>query len=206
MRKPRSCSIQTVWSEDGTDALGGYYPDPSGRYVAYLVQQAGSDWRRAQIRDLQTGQDLPETLEWLKFTGLSWAADGSGFYYSRYPEPEGDKFHGLLDNHTVYFHRVGTGQDQDQLIYLNAEHPRWHYGAEVTEDGRYLLITVFTGTDSRYQVLAQEIGRDAEPYFLVEGFEHDYQLIGHVDGRTAVPHRSERAKGACDCTSDQPEG
>ncbi len=171
-----------TWSADGTTALAAYYPDPTGRYVAYLVQEAGSDWRSARIRDLQTGKDLPERLQWLKFTGLSWRRDGSGFYYSGYPEPDENKFHDVPEQNTVFFHRTGTSQDQDEVVYRNDAEPDWRYAAVVTEDGEYLIVVVFTGTDARYQILARPVASAQPLQFLVRGFEHDYSPIGHADG------------------------
>ncbi|MEM7096647.1 MAG: prolyl oligopeptidase family serine peptidase [Pseudomonadota bacterium] len=172
-----------TWSEDGTTALAAYYPDPTGRYVAYMIQQDGSDWRTAKIRDLQTGKDLEEALEWLKFTGLSWQADGSGFFYSGYPEPEDDQFHGLPDRNTVYFHELGSPQAADKVVYENLAHPDWRYAAWVSEGGEYLVVLVVTGTDSRYQVLVRPAQSDADLEFLVTGFEHDFTPIGFAQGK-----------------------
>ncbi len=171
-----------TWSDDGTTTLAAYYPDPTGRYVAYLVQEAGSDWRVARVRNLETGVDLEDQLHWLKFTGLSWLADGSGFYYSGYPDPGDDKYHGLPDQNSIYFHKIGQPQSEDTLVYHNLEAPEWRYAAMVTEDGAYLVIIVFTGTDARYQVLTKPLGTDEPLTFLVRGFDHDYSPVGHADG------------------------
>lgn len=169
-----------AWSEDGTVALAGYFPGPDGRHVAYLVQDGGSDWRTARILALDSGETLGDTLEWLKFTGLSWAADGSGFYYSRYPAPDSDeKFQSLNKNHAVYFHRLGDAQERDRLVYSRPEQPDWGYAAQVTDDGRYLVITIWLGTDSRYQIAVQDLEvDDSKPEMLIEGFDYDYTLAG----------------------------
>ncbi len=171
-----------TWSEDGTVALAGYYPSPDGRHVAYLVQDAGSDWNTAQVLDVDSGEKLGDHLRWLKFTGLAWAKDGSGFYYSRYPAPaEGEKYQTLNLNQAVYFHELGTPQADDELVYSNPEHPEWNYSATVTEDGRFLVITVWIGTDARYQVLYQDLKtEDSRPAMLVEGFEYDYSFVGNI--------------------------
>jgi len=169
-----------AWSDDGTIALASYYPGPNGDLFAYLVQDGGSDWRVARVMDIRSGKVLDDKLEWLKFTGLSWAADGSGFYYSRYPATDEQKFQSLNKNQSVYFHRIGDAQEDDALIYTRPEHPDWGYGAEVTDDGRYLVITVWKGTDSRYQVVYQDLqSADSEPVMLIEGFDFDYTLIGN---------------------------
>jgi prolyl oligopeptidase len=172
-----------TWSEDGTVALAAYYPSPDGRHVAYLVQDGGSDWRVAQVLHIETGTVLDDRLEWLKFTELSWTSDGSGFYYSRYPATaEEDKFQSLNKNMAVYFHRVGMSQDEDELIYARPDEPDWRPNAEVTDDGRHLVITIGVGTDDRYSIVYQDlIDPESEPVMIIEGFDNDYTLIGNVD-------------------------
>ncbi len=169
-----------TWSEDGTDALAAFFPDPTGRYVAYLVQQAGSDWRTAKIRNLKDGEDLSDELDWLKFTALAWRKDGQGFYYSRYPEPQGERYLEVVDSSQVYYHEIGTGQDQDQLVHQDPDHPDWRFSADVTEDGELLVITVSIGTDNRYQILTKPVGSNAPAQYLVEGFEHDYTFVARL--------------------------
>ncbi len=171
-----------TWSEDGTVALAGFYPSPDGRHAAYLVQDAGSDWNTARVLDVRSGEPLEDMLRWLKFTGLAWAGDGSGFYYSRYPVPEdSEKYQTLNLNQAVYFHELGTAQGDDKLVYRNSEHPEWSYSASVTDDGRFLVITVWVGTDSRYQVLYQDLSAaGSEPVMLIEGFDHDYSFAGNI--------------------------
>ena len=170
------------WSADGTVALAGYWPSPDGRYVAYLLQDGGSDWRTARIVKVSTGEVLDARLEWLKFTGLSWAADGSGFYYSRYPATsEDEKFQALNLNQAVYFHRLGTAQSEDELVYSRPEHPEWGFTAEVTDDGRHLIIVIWEGTDDRYQIVHQDLtSPGSAPQMIIEGFDNDYSLIGSI--------------------------
>lgn len=170
------------WSDDGTVALATYFPSPDGRHVAYLVQDGGSDWRTARIMKVDSGSVLDDNLEWLKFTGLSWAKDGSGFYYSRYPAVESEaKFQSLNMNQAVYFHRLGTPMSDDALIYAQPDNPEWGYTATVTDDGLHLVITVWKGTDDRYQIVHQVLtDPGAEPEILIEGFDNDYTLVGNV--------------------------
>jgi prolyl oligopeptidase len=179
---PRLLVDPNTWSEDGTVALASYHPSPDGRYFAYLVQDAGSDWRTAKVMDLESGKMLEDTVDWLKYTSLSWARDGSGFYYSRFPvTDDGGKFQSLNKNHSVYFHQIGSAQDDDILVYLRPEHPDWLYGATVTDDGSWLVITIAQGTDDRYQIVYQDLrSGSAEPVMLIEGFEFDYTLVGSV--------------------------
>jgi prolyl oligopeptidase len=171
-----------AWSEDGTIALAAYYPSPDGSRVAYMVQDGGSDWRVARVLDVESREVLPDRLEWLKFTVLSWAGDGSGFYYSRYPATaEEDKFQSLNNNMKVYFHRIGSSQDTDEVVYERPDQPNWRPNAEVTDDGRHLVITIGVGTDSRYAIVHKDLtDPDAEPVTIIEGFDHDYTLIGNM--------------------------
>jgi prolyl oligopeptidase len=178
--EPQLLIDPNTWSEDGTVALASYSPSPDGNHFAYLVQDGGSDWRTARVLDLATGEVREDKLEWLKFTGLTWAADGSGFYYSRYPATDSDdKYQSLNRNHAVYFHMLGEEQSKDRLVYTRPEHPDWGYAAQVTDDGHYLVITVWLGTDSRFQVVVQDLETEgAEPWMLIEGFDYDYTLAG----------------------------
>ena len=171
-----------TWSEDGTVAMAAYFPSPDGKHVAYMIQDGGSDWRQARIINVDSGAVLEDELDWLKFTGLSWARDGSGFYYSRYPETsDEEKFQSLNENHAVYFHRLGTTQDADALVYSQPDNPEWGYAASVTDDGAHLVITVWKGTDNRYQIVHQDLADpDGRPEMLIEGFDHDYSLVGNV--------------------------
>ena len=171
-----------TWADDGTVALASWYPSPDGRMLAYLEQDGGSDWRIARVLDIDSGEVLTDRLEWLKFTGVSWAKDGSGFFYSRYPETDADeKFQSLNTNQAVYFHRIGDPQDKDQLVFARPEEPSWGFSAEVTDDGHYLVITVWKGTDSRYQIAVKDLRvADAEPSMLIEGFDYDYSLAGNA--------------------------
>jgi len=171
-----------TWSDDGTVAMASYFPSPDGKHVAYLIQDGGSDWRKARIVEVDNGTVLEDELEWLKFTGLSWASGGSGFYYSRYPAPKDEeKFQSLNVGQSVYFHRLGTQMDEDVLIYEQPDNPEWGFGATVTDDGAHLVITVWKGTDDRYQIVHQDLtDPDAMPGILIEGFDHDYSLVGNV--------------------------
>lgn len=174
-----------LWSEDGTVALAGYWPDDSGNYVAYTIQDGGTDWRIARVRDLRTGKDTDDELRWLKFTGLDWAADGSGFYYSRYPEPDATlKFQSTNLNKAVYFHTLGTPQAEDELVYEDPAHPERGFFPQLTSDGNFLIIVSSIGTDDRYELFVEDLrntkkGAARKIHKLVSGFEHDYTLIGN---------------------------
>lgn len=171
-----------TWSDDGTVALAGYWPSKDGSHIAYTIQDGGSDWREARVMNVDTGEVLDDHLEWLKFTGLSWAADGSGFYYSRYPAiSAADKYQSLNKNMTVYFHRLGTSQDADEVIYARPDNPDWGPRAFVSDDGEHLVITISVGTDDRYSIVHQDLtDPEAEPVMIIEGFDYDYSLIGNI--------------------------
>jgi len=180
--EPKLLLDPNTWSDDGTVALASYFASPDGRHVAYLIQDGGSDWRTAKVIDVESGETLADELEWLKFTGLAWAKDGSGFYYSRYPETsDEEKFQSLNMNQAVYFHELGSPQADDRLVYASPDNPEWGHSAEVSDDGEHLVITVWKGTDDRYQIIHQDLAaEDSAPEFLVEGWDHDYTFVGNV--------------------------
>ncbi len=134
-------------SKDGTVALSGYAVPDNGKLFAYGLAVAGSDWQEWKVRDVESGKDLADDLKWIKFSGASWNHDGSGFFYSRYDEPKGTGEHLQETNffHKLYFHKIGTPQAQDELVYENKDHKDWLFGAAVTEDGAYLVIVVSKG-------------------------------------------------------------
>ena len=175
-----------TWSDDGTVALGSTEFSDDGKTVAYGVQDAGSDWRTWKIMDVASGKVLDDELKWLKFGGISWNKDGKSFYYSGYDEPAADaEFQSLNLGQKIYLHRVGTPQFEDTLIHKDDEHPEWGFYPEVTEDGAYLIVTIWQGTDDRYRVLYKPLGEDnadAELKTLIDNFENEYSFIGN-DGR-----------------------
>lgn len=171
-----------TWSDDGTVALAAYYPSPDGTYLAYLVQDGGSDWRVGKVLNIESGEVLDDHLEWLKFTDLAWAGDSAGFYYSRYPATSAeDKFQSLNRNMTIYFHRVGTPQADDVVVYARPDHPDWGPRAEVTDDGNHLVISISIGTDDRYAIVYQDLADpESKPEMIIDGFEYDYSLVGNI--------------------------
>ncbi len=173
-----------TWVADGANALASFEPSPDGSRIAYTVQDGGSDWRVIRVLDVATGQTLADEVRWAKFTGVEWHPDGRSFYYSRYPEPPaGEMYTALNYNHAIYRHRLGTPQSEDQLVYTRPEHPRDSVRAQVSDDDRWLVITVSRGTDARYEiVLIDLLARNAEPRVLISGFENDYQFVGVVPG------------------------
>ncbi|MBV8642866.1 MAG: S9 family peptidase, partial [Candidatus Eremiobacteraeota bacterium] len=136
-----------TFSPDGTVALSGASFSEDGTRLAYSISASGSDWQEWHVRDVATGADLPDIIRWSKFSNASWKRDGSGFYYSRYDEPSSEsKYKDANYFHKVYFHRLGTPQSTDVLVYERPDHKDWNFGAITTEDGRYLIIDVSRGT------------------------------------------------------------
>lgn len=126
-------------SDDGTVALTGLFQSHDGRFTAYTISRSGSDWTEIYVMDSATRKLLPDHIEWAKFTGAAW--DGNGFYYSAYPRPEtGKEFSSANEYHTVYYHRLGTPQTDDKVIYENRKEPLHFHSAKVTDDGRFLIV------------------------------------------------------------------
>lgn len=185
--EPRVFIDPNTWSDDGTVALAGTECSDDGRYVAYGIQDGGSDWRTWRIMEFDSGELLDDELKWIKFSGISWTPDSKGFFYSRYDEPEeGAEFQSLNLNQKVFYHRVGTAQSEDELIYERPDHPEWGFGADVSEDGRYLVLTVWKGTDDRYRVVVKDLtAADSKPFELIDNFDYEYSFIGN-DGNVLL--------------------
>ena len=171
-----------TWAADGATALADYAITEDGSKLLYAIQDGGSDWRTVRVMDVATGEVLPDTVEWVKFSNLDWAKDGSGFYYSRFPATgEGETFQALNTNQQVYFHRLGTDQSEDVLVYATDDRPELNHTAQVSDDGRYLVVTSSSGTDDRYEVtLIDREYPDAEPMTLVPGFENNFTYVGNL--------------------------
>ncbi|MFO0429480.1 MAG: prolyl oligopeptidase family serine peptidase [Planctomyces sp.] len=169
------------WSKDGTVALSGTAFSDDGRYMAYGVQDAGSDWNTWRIMEIETGKVLDDELKWVKFSGADWTPDSRGFFYARYPEPAKDAaFQSLNLNMKVYYHRIGTAQSQDVLVYERPDHPEWGFQVSVSEDGHYLILTVWQGTDDRYRIVVKDLTEPyGLPFELISNFDHEYTFVGN---------------------------
>lgn len=169
------------WSDDGTVALSGMGFSDDGKYVAYGIQDGGSDWRAWRIMDIATKELLDEKLEWIKFSGIAWTPDSKGFYYARYDEPKkGAQFQSLNLNQKVFYHIVGTAQSEDKLVYERPDFPEWGFNVDVTEDGAYLILTIWKGTDDRYRVVVKDLSKpDSQPFDLIDNFEYEYSIVGN---------------------------
>jgi prolyl oligopeptidase len=170
-------------SEDGTVALAGFVPSDDGKLLAYGLADGGSDWRTWKVRDISTGKDLDDVVQWVKFSGIAWMPDGSGFFYGRYDAPEeGAELTGTNENQQLYFHRIGDNQDNDKLIYKRPDHPKWGFSPAVTEDGRYLIIQNWKGSEPKAQVFIKDLREPtSEVIPLITGFDAEYEWIASVD-------------------------
>jgi prolyl oligopeptidase len=177
---PRVLIDPNGWAEDGATALAEWSPAVDGRRVAYAMQDGGSDWRTLHVLDVDRGQPLEDEVRWVKFSAIAWARNGNGFFYSRFPAPDADAAHQSLNlNHAVYFHQVGTAQESDRLVYATRDRPRLNHVAEVTEDGRWLVVYSSEGTDARVEVTLLDLeSATARPRTLIRNLEHNWQLAG----------------------------
>jgi len=178
---PRLLIDPNSWSKDGATALAEWVASEDGRKLLYSVQDGGTDWRTLKVLDVDTRRALDDEVKWVKYSGLAWAKDGSGFYYSRFPEPESsDQFQSLNENHAIYFHRLGTQQGADTLIFAEPDRPKLNNSAEVSDDGRWLIVSGSQGTDEAYDITLIDLTRPgATPLRFVTGLKDNWHYLGN---------------------------
>ena len=182
--QPKLVLDPNTLSSDGTVALSGMQVSNGGKLLAYSLSASGSDWQEWKVRDVDTGQDLSDDLKWVKFSGVSWTRDNSGFYYSRYDEPKSDSLKATNYFQKVYFHKLGTPQSEDVLVYERPDQKDWLFGAQVTEDGDYLIIPIFQGTDSKTRVYYKDLkANNSGVVKLLDDFDAAYSFIGNQGSR-----------------------
>ncbi len=181
MPQPETLLDPNTLSQDGTVSLAGTSFSEDGTLLAWATASGGSDWIEWRVREVATGRDLPDRIRWSKFSGAAWRTDGSGFYYSRFAAPrEGDALTGVNKNQKVYFHRVGTAQEADRLVLERPDHPDWGLVAQVSDDGRFLLVYQTDGTDPRNRVFVQDLqDPQGELGSFLDAFDADYQVVGN---------------------------
>jgi prolyl oligopeptidase len=171
-------------SADGTEALAGMAISQDGKILAYGISKGGSDWREYRFRNIETGKDLKDVLKNIKFSGVSWTRDGKGVFYARYPAPNAKtKLEDANFNRKLYFHKLGTKQSSDPLIYERPDDKKLGIGGFVTEDGGWLIIYLSQGTSPKDQIYYKNLWRkDSKIEPLVNRFENDYSFVGNIGG------------------------
>ena len=206
---PRVLLDPNTLSEDGTVALSGMAVSENGTYLAYGLSASGSDWVEWRVRDIETGEDTDDLLKWVKFSGASWSHDHQGFFYSRYDEPDPANLHEAVNYYQkLYYHRLGTPQSEDVLIYERPDQKEWGFSGGVTEDGRYLVISVWRGTDPNNLVFYKDLANPESPVIeLISEFEADYSFVANEDTRFWFRTDRQAPKGrliAIDLTQPDP--
>ncbi|MGK2856772.1 MAG: prolyl oligopeptidase family serine peptidase [Thermoanaerobaculia bacterium] len=169
-----------TFSKDGTVALVGTSVSRDGKHIAYGTSEAGSDWQVWRVMEIDSGTMLPDELRWIKFSTPRWTPDGKGFFYGRYPEPAaGETYQKLAQNNALYYHRLGTAQSDDAHVLSLHDEPDWDFSSQVSEDGRWLVVTVSVTTHPIYQVWYRDL---LDPFSgfteLFKDFTNEYTFIG----------------------------
>jgi prolyl oligopeptidase len=181
--EPRVLLDPNTLSQDGTVALSGLAVSDDGKLLAYGIADAGSDWQKWRVRDIATGKDRDDLVEWVKFSGASWTRDGKGFFYSRYDAPkDGAALSGKNEFQKVYYHKLGTPQADDVLIYERKDQAKWGFNAGVTDDGKWLVIHVREGTSDKNGLFVQDLSKGpgkAPVLELHNKFDGQYGYVGN---------------------------
>ena len=182
--QPQMILDPNTLSADGTVAVSGLQVSPDGKLLAYGLSASGSDWQEWKVREVETSKDLSDHLKWVKFSGVSWTRDGKGFFYSRYDEPKEDTLKVVNYFQKVYYHELGTPQTEDVLVYERPDQKDWLFGGSVTEDGNYLIVTIYQGTDVKNRVYYKDLkAKDAPVVKLLDDFDAAYTFIGNEGSR-----------------------
>ncbi len=189
--KPKVILDPNAMWPDGNVSLSQFEPSPDGRYVAWAASTGGADWQEVRVRRVRDGKDLAESLKWVRFSGLSWTRDGKGFFYSRYPAgDEGTRLSDVLEHHRIYYHRVGTAQESDVLVYERNDLPAAFLYASTSEDGRYLFISLYPSASSRNRLYVMDLMDPQAPRVsgritpIIDNDDAEFDVLGNV--RTTV--------------------
>ncbi len=181
------------FSKDGTVSMTAFSVSDDGKYIGYGISRGGSDWNEFFVRDIATKKDLKDHLKWIKFSGIAWYKDG--FFYTRYPEPkEGNELKGANLNSKIYYHKVGTPQSEDKLIFEDKDHPERGFYAQVTDDDEFLVIYANESTSGNALYYKRLGVKNASVVKIIEDFENDYHVIGHFNGKFYVHTNKEAPK------------
>jgi prolyl oligopeptidase len=179
---PRVLLDPNTLAADGTVALAGTAVSRDGKLLAYSTAASGSDWNEIRVRDVETGKDLDDHVRFVKFSSTAWTHDGKGFFYSRYDEPkEATKLADVNYFQKLYYHRIGTDQSADTLVYDRPDEKEWGFQATTTDDGRYLVVTTSRGTAPKYRIFYKDLSKpDSKMQPLIDNFEAAYEFIDNV--------------------------
>ncbi len=191
--EPKLLLDPNTLSADGTTAVSSMSISDDGKLLAYALADAGSDWNRWKVMEVETGKQRPDLIEWSKFTGVAWNHTNTGFFYGAYDAPkQGDEYEGVNLNQKLFFHQLGDQQAADELVYADPEHPEWQFSGTVSEDGKYLIIDVSVGTDVRNMLYFLPLvaksteapkppaeGKPSEVVKLLPDLEATYSFLGN---------------------------
>ena len=180
--EPQVLLDPNTFSEDGTVALAGMAVSHDGNYLAYAISRGGSDWQEIFVKNIETGEQLDEHLQWIKFSNISWYKNG--FFYSRYDEPKGSELSNKNTYHKVYYHELGTDQAEDDLLFENANEPLRNYTTDITSDEKYLLIYESESTSGNNLYVHNLQTKKTTQ--LTTNFNYEYQVLDHIDDNLIV--------------------
>jgi prolyl oligopeptidase len=173
---------------DGTQALAVWNPSRNARFLGYAVSVSGSDWQEIRVRDIESGKDLADTLHWAKFSGIAWTNDNKGFFYSRYAaQGQGDSLLTPSKGEKLYYHKLGDPQSKDVLIWERPDEPEWYVGAQVSDDGRFLIISISEGTSPKNRLSYVDLDDGGSPHIrnpvvrVIDKFDASYRFIDNAD-------------------------
>ncbi|MDP2056074.1 MAG: prolyl oligopeptidase family serine peptidase [Acidobacteriota bacterium] len=178
-----------TWSADGTVRLTGFSPSKDAKLAVYGVSRSGSDWQEYNVMDLSTRKVLSDKVEWVKVSSIAWR--GNGFYYSRYPQPEkGKELSSINENHQVYYHRIGTPQSADELVFSDPKNPQRFHTLETTEDERFAVLDISDrGTGKQGNaVFVQDLSKPGSTFMpLIPSIGDDtFEVLESVRGELIV--------------------
>lgn len=183
--EPKVFIDPNILSKDGTAAMSLMGFSNDNKYVAYAINQSGSDWETMYVMEIATQKVLEDKLEWVKFSGAAWKANG--FYYSRYDAPvKGKEFSNVNEYHKVYYHKLGDAQSKDELVYDDKKNPQMYLNAQVTEDERFLIIYSSVGTSGN-ELFCKDLSVPNSKFTLLfKGFDYDYGVVDNIDDKLIV--------------------
>ncbi len=183
--EPKILLDPNTLSEDGTVALSGIEISPDGKYLVYQIARSGSDWNEVFVKDIETGEMLEDHIKWVKFSGVSWY--DNGFIYSAYDAPdEGDELQKSNENQKVMYHKLGTPQEDDKLLYEEPENPKRLFGMGMTDDKRFMILAKMEASNGN-AVSIKDLSKKGSGFIpLMESFEYEFSIVDNIDGNLFV--------------------